>query len=373
MNPTPADSRSPLARRLRARIESSGPIPFPAFMEAALYDPDEGFYSRVPVGERGHFVTSPHVSAAYAALLAHQVARFWEVLGGPDGFSLVEVGAGDGTLARQLLPRLPPRMRQRARYLAVERSAAARRRLAAAGLEAFAGLTEVPPVSNGCVLANELIDNLPFHWVRGTEKGLVELHVGVTEDGFLLEEHALSSPELASAGPSLPPGREAVVSLEALRFLDQAAAVLGRGYIWIVDYSSPPDEESASVHGYRDQQVVDDVLSAPGSRDITAGVDFEVLVRHSRERGLTVWGPVSQREALLALGFTAWDLRERERQVEASREGRPLDAARIYSERNAAKLLVDPAGMGGFTVLCLGVGTSSSPVSWGRGGVVRTH
>ncbi len=87
---------SDLAERLRDRIRREGPISFADFMEAALYDPDAGYYSRgAPIGEGGDFVTSPSVSPAFAATLARRFAEDAAVLDGALDF--VEVGAGEGT------------------------------------------------------------------------------------------------------------------------------------------------------------------------------------------------------------------------------------------------------------------------------------
>src|SRR5918996_5087543 len=78
--------------RLRDRIAAEGPITFAEFMEAALYDPDGGFYSRLPVGEEAHFVTSPHLSPVFGRLVARQVAEFWGLLDRPARFGVIEVG-----------------------------------------------------------------------------------------------------------------------------------------------------------------------------------------------------------------------------------------------------------------------------------------
>src|SRR5207249_10551391 len=95
-----ADQRNrvttPLGQRLRARLAEEGPITFAAFMEAALYDPADGYFSRLPVGEGGDFVTSPHVSPAFGLLIARQLAEMWQLLGRPDPFGVVEAGAGQG-------------------------------------------------------------------------------------------------------------------------------------------------------------------------------------------------------------------------------------------------------------------------------------
>ncbi len=153
------------------------------------------------------------------------------------------------------------------------------------------------------------------------------------------------------------------MSLEALRFLDEAAALLERGYIWLVDYGWPSMEQGALVHGYRGHRVQEDVLSNPGSRDITAGVDFDALTRHGRSRGLAVWGPVTQREALMALGYREWEEAALSAQAESLAERRGFDAIRTFSERSRARMLVDPAGLGGFYVICFGVRTTRPPRS----------
>jgi SAM-dependent MidA family methyltransferase len=349
-----------LAERLRARIEAEGPLTFAEFMEAALYDPASGFYSRAPVGERGDFVTSPHLSPAFGILLANQVDEFWRMLGEPDHFSVVEVGAGDGTLGQQLLEALPADARVHTRYTAVDRSLAARRTLVERGLAVAADLVEVAGPVTGCILANELLDNVPFHRLRRTPQRVAEVYVGWREGGFVLEEGPVSRPELTDRLPQLDVGAEWPVRPLALRFVDEVRRVLSRGYVWVADYAIREGED-ASIHSYRGHRVEGDVLGDPGSRDITAGVDFGDLKRHAEERGLSVWGPVAQRYALLRLGFRELDRRAQARQIEALGHRRGIEALRIYSNRARANLLLGRGGLGDFSVLCLGIGVDEPP------------
>jgi SAM-dependent MidA family methyltransferase len=211
------------------------------------------------------------------------------------------------------------------------------------------------------VLANELLDNLPFHRVRGRPDGLVELFVGLDEDEFVLVEGAPSSGEVERMAGPVANGQETVVRRSALEFLDRAGEVLSRGYVWLVDYGFTTTEETGSIHGYLEQRLVEDVLSHPGSRDITAGVDFAELARHARSGGLAVWGPVTQRDALLSLGFGEWDARERSRQHQAIADRRGIEALGIYSDRTRANLLLSRTGLGEFHVLCLGVKVDRGP------------
>jgi SAM-dependent MidA family methyltransferase len=355
--------RLDLGQRLRAEIVARGPITFAEFMEAALYDPAEGFYARPPVGEEGHFVTSPHLSPVFGRLMARQVEEFWELLDRPSPFDVVEVGAGDGTLADQILGALPDDMSRRVRYTAVERSVATRDALAGRGVATAADLGDLQGQRVGCVIANELLDNLPFHRLRGGPGGPRELYVGVAGDAFVLVEGPLSS-EVSRVGiAQLGPGQESLVSPAALDFVDRASALLERGYVLVVDYWFTLGSETSSVHGYRDHRVHEDVLADPGSTDITAGVDFAALVRHAENRGLHVWGPVTQRDALIALGFRELDQEAQRRQVQALNARRGIEAMRIYSDRNRANLLLGREGLGASWVLCLGKNAEGSPRS----------
>jgi SAM-dependent MidA family methyltransferase len=354
-----------LSARLRRRIESAGPITFAEFMEAALYDPTHGFYQRLVVGEEGAFVTSPHLSPLFGRLVARQVEEFWRFLDRPSPFHLVEVGAGDGTLARQILGALDDEAASAIEYTGVERGLAGRTALIESGFHAVESLEEAPQGVAGCLLANEVLDNVPFHRVRGTEGGVRELFVDVEKDRFVLVEGAPSKALIEKGRlPDVPAGAERVVRPALDRFIDDVANMLSRGYAWIVDYASSDAELgplSDSVHGYRAHRQVEDVLSDPGTRDVTAGVDFDHVADQARRRGMAVWGPTRQRDALLALGFGELDAEARGAQVAALGERRGMDALRSFSDRNRAAALIASGGLGDFRVIGLGVGVDREP------------
>lgn len=367
-----------LADRLRRRIVRSGPMTFAEFMDLALYDPAEGFYERAPagaagtagaVGGLGDFVTSPHASPLFGKLLARQVEDFDAALGEPAPFTILEAGAGDGTLAGQIALGIEPGLRARTQLVLAERTSRHRALAQARRMDASSRIvrdaTELAPASiDGCVLANELLDNLPFNLVRGTRDGLVELFVGAESDDapLALVEGPVSSGAVERLAPKLPPGRDAVVPTGAAAFVESAAAVLRRGYVLLIDYGASADAEGvAGVHGYRGQTVVGDVLADPGSSDVTAGVDMRLVAAIARDLGLAVWGPVSQREALHALGFAEAVEALRRDQVGHLDEGRGTDAVRAFSARGAASLLVERGGLGDFAVLCLGKDVDATP------------
>ncbi len=335
---------TPAAEAIRARILEDGPIGFDTFMELALYGVG-GFYERPPVGADGDFVTSPHVHPAFGMFVARALSPLRDALA-PDGdLRLTEVGAGDGTLALQVLGALDD-----IRYTAVEISAGARAALAAReGIQVADELR--PPVD--VVLAHELLDNLPFRLVRDG----AEVTVGVDGDTFVEGTRAID-PALRAAIGDGPTDGDLVVPTGALAFVDRVAASLERGYALLIDYGG---DESGPVHGYRRQQPVDDVVRAPGAVDVTAGVDFTWIADHARGRGLHAFPLVDQTDVLLALGFEAWLRDELATQQDQLARGEGLDAVRTWSMRSRATMLVDPAALGRMRWLLLGAGEVAPP------------
>ncbi|HWO69970.1 MAG TPA: SAM-dependent methyltransferase [Actinomycetota bacterium] len=354
--------------RIRQAIARRGPITFAEFMEEALYG-EGGFYADPPVGAGRHFVTSPHVHPVFATLLARALREAWEAMGRPDPFPVVEVGAGDGTLARALLDELADLP---VRYAAVERSPGAREALLALGLAAVVDdIGRAGPIRDGIVLANELLDNLPFRVVRRRPEGMVEVLVGEGSGG-LVEVEVPCSPELAALAPRLAPGEEAAVPTGALAFVDALAASLARGYALLVDYGSAEGRSPGPVHGYRGHRLVERVLEDPGGTDVTAGVDFRAVSDRAEAAGLQVLGLLDQRDALLALGLEEWVREQLRRQRELLDAGRGLEAVRAWGGRSRATLLVEPAGLGRLRWLLLATPGLPAPRWLPRDGGRRT-
>jgi NADH dehydrogenase [ubiquinone] 1 alpha subcomplex assembly factor 7 len=319
---------------IRDRIAAEGPIDFATYMSLALYG-SGGYYEEPPVGAAGDFVTSPHVHPVFGTFVAGALAQMATGLSpARDPLYLVEVGAGDGSLARQIID---AGLGRAVRYGAVEASAGARR-----ALDGVDGV-EVRESIQGAdlVLAHELLDNLPFRLVRG---GL-EVRIDVEGDG-LVERAVPIDDRMTALVAEADTSEELVVPVGALSFIRELAdALRDGGYALIIDYGR---EGSAGgpVHGYRDHRPVEDVLAAPGQTDITAGVDFLWIARHAVACGLEAFGSISQHDALRALAFETWLREELTRQQEDLREGRGLEAVRTWSARSRARMLVDPGALG---------------------------
>ena len=355
---------TPLETLLVQELRSNRPITFARFMERALYDPRYGYYASgiQRTGWAGDFVTSPEIDPAFGALWARAFERAWGAAGRPDPFYVIEIGAGEGGFAHAVLDSVSGSFASALRYVIVERVSEVegrqRERLGAAGVAWVSTLDDVSAADAGCVIANEVLDNLPMHLVERQEEVLVELYVGSTDDRLHLEPGAVSDPAIASYvenyGLAPNDGARAEVGLEAMHFVSAAARSLALGAMFLIDYGATSEElarrESGTLVTYG-AGAGEDVLESPGARDITAHVNWSAVADACRGSGSIVSPLLSQRDALRALGLDDLDRAIRREHAGAVAEGRGVDAVRSLSRRQALGVLSDAGGLGGLQVL----------------------
>jgi NADH dehydrogenase [ubiquinone] 1 alpha subcomplex assembly factor 7 len=339
------DDRTP-DERIREEIASSGPIAFDRFMELSLYGPG-GFFEREtpPVGQDADFVTSPHVHPlVFSRCLRAAILDGWSDLGEPDQLELVELGAGDGTLAAALLEAFDELPSPAIAYTAVERGSGSRARLAELDVRVAETVDDLEPFE-GIVVANELLDNLPFRLTRRDGEEIREIRIGIDGGGRLARVTTPWMDDRSTlGGPTFDAEGTAVIPVGIAEMLGSLGRRLRRGVAILIDYGGRGT--GGPVHGYAEQRGVDDVLMVePGTTDVTAGVDLDAVARLAADAGLRAWEPVRQAVALEALGYARWDATMRASQRDAQREHDP-SAARIWASRSRASLLVDPARLG---------------------------
>ena len=354
-----------LGEWIARRIGERGPMPVSEYVEACLYDTDGGFYMRGgrAGGRSGHFLTAPEVGPLFGAVLARALDAWWAELGGPDPFTVIDWGAGPGTLARSLLAAEPGCMAAGAlRLVLVEVSPAQRALHPEHPLVASAArVSDALPqgASAGVIVANELLDNLPFDVVRRTAGGWEELRVSV-EDGASGRFSLVAMPaplELVAGLPDVATGTRVPVQRAARSWVAEAHRVLGRGRIVAFDYGAlidvlaeragRSDDPAAGLGWLRTHRDHDDGswwLSDPGSCDITADVALDQVQADHRADVCT--------QAEFLRGYGIEDLVAEGRAAWTERAGvGDLDALRSRSRTREAEALLDPAGMGAFSVL----------------------
>lgn len=300
---------------IRNKIQRQGPMPFSTFMELALYHPKLGYYhsSRPRLGAEGDFYTSAYVTGLFGELLARQLEEMWQALGG-GAFTVVEYGAGDGLLCRDILWRLAENraMYETLNYYIIEKSGAMRereRRLLPPKVQWKGSICEIGPVT-GCIFSNELVDNFAVHRVV-MENELREVYVGYEEK--LIEELRPAPPMLtnylARLGIRLPEGYRAEINLEATEWIREVGEALERGWVMTIDYGYPAatlyTRRSGTLACYHRHRVHADPYEFIGEQDITSHVNFSALDEWGREKGLEVAGYTNQIHFLQGLGLTA--------------------------------------------------------------------
>jgi len=371
---------SPAEDAIRAEIAARGPIPFARFMALALGHPDGGYYTgrQVRPTRAGDYLTAPELHPIFGAALARQLEEAWQRLGRPDRFTLVEYGAGAGTLGLAVLAGLRDDRSPLADalvYAPVElnphRMTELAERAASAGLRVVPAPAATPagaPVT-GAIIANEFLDALPVHAVEIRDGLPWEVHVGVAADG-LFEELLLplSTPEietrldaLAADGVSLAEGQRAELCLALDGWVADVSATLAAGIVMVIDYGAGaqdlygPRRRAGTLMTYRGH-VADGSPDAPyrdiGERDLTAHVDTTTLARLLSQAGLDVLGDTTQAELLAGCGLE--DLLERER-------GRVPNLAAALLLRSAVMRLLDPRHLGSFRVVIAGRGMTGVP------------
>lgn len=379
------------AEQLTQRIHREGAIPFDAFVEAALYG-DDGFFTRARgAGRAGRdFVTSPEVGPLFGALVARALDRWWAELEQPDPFLVVDAGAGRGRLAADVLAAAPA-CAPALRYVLVERSPsllAAQHELLT--LEPFedvwgpmvrtdadapvpvaamgpitAALSELPAVRTpGVVIANELLDNLPFRIVERTERDWLEVRVGVDGDGFV-EVLVPAAPELATeadlvAVGAVPPGARLPIPTAFPAWLRRSALALHRGVLVVIDYCASAAElaergRDGWLRTYRDHGRGASPLEAVGDQDLTVDVPLEYVVHAADRAGFRLQADLTQAEWLQELGID--ELVDEARSQWDARAGvGDLAAMRHRSRVSEATALTDLGGLGAHRVLVFAAG-----------------
>lgn len=355
--------RDVIARKIR----SEGPLPFAEYMELSLYHSSFGYYARADrrSGRAGDFFTSVDLGPMFGEILAEQCAEMAQFLPPRSGshtnaVDLVEVGAGSGRMARDVLAATAikhPELYERMSVTLVERSATARachtETLGAHAERLRASTHSVPPAINGIVLANELLDALPVHPVVMTDTGLREVYVDLdTSDGErFVERLGPPSPtvvaHMARFDITLEPGWRGEVSPATMQWIEHVGSCLARGFLILIDYGHESSELYSPTHATgtlssfhrhvvqtRNDSQAETApwLVEPGAADITAHVDLTAVRVAAEAAGLDTIGTLDQTYFLLGLSGGDWS--------------EPGHSVAAIKRRLALKTLLLPGGLG---------------------------
>jgi len=302
-----------LAERIIRKIGDShdGWIPFEEYMREALYAPELGYYESGEVfGASGDYITGVDVGPWLALGMADLIEWGWQQLGSPKQWTLIEQGGGEGRLLCAVLRILGKRdIVMPARIHAVERSAHMGLRQQAAyaelggdvqgvDVQLYTQLDELPVSEHALFFCNELPDAFPVRCFSWRDGRMHERGVGLAAAGEFAwrdnpSDDTQGLPQIDEGIVSAWP--EGYISEWNPHLADWQAAVsrsMQRGFVFCVDYGYAqseyyrPNRIEGTLLAHLKHEPVTDILADPGSRDITAHIDFTALGRAGEDAGL---------------------------------------------------------------------------------------
>ncbi|MDP2239743.1 MAG: SAM-dependent methyltransferase [Burkholderiales bacterium] len=350
---------------------NGGWINFAHFMTLALYAPGLGYYSAGSrkLGQDGDFVTAPELSPLFGRCLARQLAE----LIGQGLADILEIGAGSGALAADLLPELAALGQAPEHYFILEVSADLRQRQQQRIAERApqqAGtvrwLDVLPTNFHGIIIGNEVLDAIPAHIVRTHDGAVEELGVtrGTNGDPYARAYRAADGELLTAARYlGLPDDYETEIQLAARAFVKSFARLLKRGAILFIDYGFPaheyyhPQRNSGTLMCHYRHHAHADPLCLVGLQDITTHVDFSAIAHAGAAIGLDVLGYANQAQFLINCGIT-----------DILGETPASDTHAYLPLASQAQKLLSPAEMGElFKVIAFGKGLTSPLLGFSSG------
>ena len=378
-------------QEIRRRIAENGPITFGEFMDVALYWPDGGYYassrnveplrgegpeqpqrirvSEERVGASGDYFTSPLAHPAFGALIAVQLYQMWQILDSPSVFTVLEPGAGDGLLCRDVLDyagQISRDFRDSLRYICIDRGAAAGHEQGLDGAHRIVASNMPVRAVVGCVLSNELLDAFPVRQVVMLPEGLREVYVDQV-GGLLIActDYTFDVGPVARlmALEFVPAeGQTLEVNVQLASWTDRVSRALERGFVLTIDYGRSAEELYSAEERFRGTLTTyyrhvqtDSPLERIGRQDITSQVDFTSVIRLGERAGLDFLDITDQRSFLGSLGI---------REMLERLQSAVPDRMQYAANRRGMQELVSPDGLGDFKVLAQGKNVGE-PRLWG--------
>ncbi len=347
------DDLTPAHRSIEAEIRAKGPITFARFMEIALYG-EHGYYtSHITAG--ADYATSPQMHPAFGALIAGYLYKAWQTLNEPNPFHVIELGAGDGNLSKDILDTVATSTFDSFKQSLTYHPLDLHPRGSARPID---DLPESTPIT-GCIISNELLDAFPTHIFTIRNRKILELYVNTDENHQLhFIEDQPSTDEIPNRvddlASTLPDGYRGEVNLRIQDWATKIKSLLKSGYVLTIDYGHDrdtlyhPTRREGSLRCYHNHVLGQNPFRHIGQQDITSHVDFteidKALLHVGFERIATLQ---AQRDFLFDLGFGQYSQRLRSAAVADRHRGDMNDWNQQLKSLNS---LVDTRGLGNFRV-----------------------
>ncbi|CAD5948927.1 Protein arginine methyltransferase NDUFAF7 homolog, mitochondrial [Planktothrix agardhii] len=361
---------------------SQNRITFADYMNWVLYHPEYGYYSinKPKLGAEGDFVTSPYLGSDFGEMLAEQFFQIWEIMDCPNAFTLVEMGAGQGILASDILLYLKKKypdffkslnyiIIEKSNFLKAQQQHQLKKTLSDSISIQWCDLEDIPNNNIiGCFFSNELVDAFPVHQIIVQDQQLQEIYITLDSEVRFKEIIAELSTEKITdyfklididlCSNSYPERYRTEVNLAALDWIKTLVTKLNQGFILTIDYGYTaqryylPSRKEGTLQCYYQHSHHNDPYLNIGRQDITAHVNFTALQLYGKDWGIDGVGFTQQALFLMALGLGD--------RISALSQPSNYSISEILQRRECLHSLIDPMGLGNFGVLLQSKGLSPS-------------
>ncbi|MCF3626693.1 class I SAM-dependent methyltransferase [Planktothrix agardhii 1801] len=366
----------------KIKENSQNRITFADYMNWVLYHPEYGYYSinKPKLGAEGDFVTSPYLGSDFGEMLAEQFFQIWEIMDCPNAFTLVEMGAGQGILASDILLYLKKKypdffkslnyiIIEKSNFLKAQQQHQLKKTLSDSISIQWCDLEDIPNNNIiGCFFSNELVDAFPVHQIIVQDQQLQEIYITLDSEVRFKEIIAELSTEKITdyfklididlCSNSYPERYRTEVNLAALDWIKTLVTKLNQGFILTIDYGYTaqryylPSRKEGTLQCYYQHSHHNDPYLNIGRQDITAHVNFTALQLYGKDWGIDGVGFTQQALFLMALGLGD--------RISALSQPSNYSISEILQRRECLHSLIDPMGLGNFGVLLQSKGLSPS-------------
>ncbi len=313
-----------LSEIIKSRIRGSGPITFEDFMDLALYHEEYGYYTsgNVSIGREGDFYTSPYVHTAFGEVVSKFITKGLSFINAPVPM-IIEVGAGKGTLARDILDTIKRESSEiygKLIYTFIEKSPVLIKQARAVlewHLDKIRFIGDISEIGNNSaeavVISNELFDAIPFHRAIVENGGHREIYVSLKDNNFIEITGELSTDELKKYIDKyelgLLEGQQIEINTLAGQALKDIAGIMKKGFLLTIDYgyTAPelfsPSRMNGTYKCMKGHSINEKPYTDIGEQDITAHVDFSNLISEGEAVGLNKLVYTTQGQFLLDWGI----------------------------------------------------------------------
>jgi len=307
-------------------IKQKGPITFSEFMNIALYDKQNGYYSggNAEIGKHGDFYTSPHVHSAFGEVIANFIKKAINYYP-EDEFTIVEIGSGKGYLAYDIIKHISATNNglKNINYVIIEKNNnkfIEELQLFNENINIYNDISELEGCINGVIISNELFDSFPFHKIIYQNNNLSEYYIDYVNGEFVEKVDKLSDTEISvyldRYNLNLCNLKQLEVNLHSGSYLKEISNILNSGFVLTVDYGFLSEElfsnekPEGTYRCFYKHTINTDIFHNIGKQDITSDVDFSNLILTGNNIGLEKYKYTTQAQFLIDWGIL--DIYERE-------------------------------------------------------------